>query len=245
MSEYEKGRYLGRIIFFLVLVLTFGIGVGAYTLVGATISIPFLSEKNPTGKKIVFENAGSVALAHSSYRQTILDLGNVFGKISLKKGEVSTVTFTEDPENSGASLVARTRVLLLALSAGAPPEEFLHSLDEPSTYGIYSTPNFVGFLKLHTRSYSETFAGMLDWEKTLGDDLAVALNPNMKGGESDALHGRMFHDERIAETNARVLNDPDGRSVVAYAFPDQDTLIIAGSKEALGGLIERSRTAGR
>ncbi len=235
----EEGRpHLGRIIFILTLILAFSIGVGAYALFGTKISLPFLSEKNSQAtKQSETPNDTSLAIGHSSRAQILADIATVFTKTTLARGDMRTVIFT-----AGDAQIATTSALLSLLATKRLPQGLIHSLDETANYRIYSTGSLVGFLELYSRSYTETFAGMLKWEPEMGVDLISALNPSVTKGDINALHGRAFKDERILDVDARVLSDPDNVSSLAYAFIDQKTLIIAGGRETLTALIGKLRT---
>lgn len=241
VPEKETSHHFGRTIFLLSLLLAFSIGVGIYALIGTTIFSPSPSKKSPQEQRPVeVSDALTLQIGKSSREQILAAIANIFRTATLARGEMRVIQFTAN-DSAGATVAASARATLSAIVIGTPPEILLHSLDAVFTYGVYASKDPVGFFKMRSRSYAETFSGMLKWEGTMNDALAPALNPNMTKNESAALRGRTFRDERIAETPARVLSDPDGTVVIAYAFLDPQTLFIAGGREALQALIEQSK----
>lgn len=244
IPEEEAGTHLGRTIFLLLLVLAFGIGVGMYALIGTSPAPSSSDVPNSLEKERGAENGPSIAIDHSSREEILAAIATLFNKTTLARGEIQLITFTA---NNGArsAILATTSAVFTALTVPPPPQELLYSLNTELSYGVFSDGDITGFFKLRTRSYPDTFAGMLNWEKVMANSLILALNPNTKTSDIALLRGRAFRDERIAGINARVLSDPDGVAMIAYAFHDKKTLIIAGGREALRALIEQSRTAAK
>lgn len=236
----EPSHHLGRTIFLLLLVLAFGIGVGLYALIGNSLfrSSPSNTQGLPE-RKIIAQDGASLAINQSSREQILTSVADLFAQTTLAQGETRMIYFTAT-DATGENVYATTSAFLRKLGK-APSESFLRSLDTQMVYGVYSVGELVGFFEFHTRSYPETFAGMLAWESVMGDDLILLLNPKMKKSDIALLRGRAFKDERIAGVPARVLSNPDNVASIAYAFPDRSTLIIAGGRDTLRTLIERSR----
>ena len=235
----ESGHNLGRTIFLLLLVLAFGIGVGIYALIGAPTSTPSLSgTKGSTKEKEAASSDASIAIGHSSREEILSNVSDIFAQTKLAQGDVRIVKIVTNDTADNTAQDATASAVLRTLGVKAPPETLLRSLADTQIYGIYSATELVGFFKLRSRSYPETFAGMLKWEEDMGGALTLALNPKMKKSDADAFNGRAFRDERIAGIPTRVLSDPDGETSIVYAFPDKKTLLIAGDRETLRMLIE-------
>lgn len=239
----EESRHnLGRMIFLLLLVLAFGIGVGMYALIGVPIfTLPLNGTKGSTEEKEAVQNDASIAIGHSSRLEILANISGIFAQTTLARGDMRIVKLITNDTDGNAAQEITASAVLRTFGGKAPPEALLRSLADTHVYGIYSAMELVGFFKFRSRSYPETFAGMLKWEKDMGDALTPLLNPKMKKSDVDALNGRVFEDERIAGTPARVLSDPDGIVSIVYAFPDKKTLFIAGGRDALRALIEQSR----
>lgn len=242
-------HHFGRIIFLLLLVLAFGIGVGMYALIGGRTSGTPVTETREEGKTPLSpKNGAAIAIGHSSREQILVTIADVFRTTTLASRETELITLTTT-DRGGGSVAATTSTIFSALDMimHSETDNLVRSLDNTTTYGLYAgdAPNAIsGFLELRSRSYTETFAGMLRWEKAMADDLIPILKPAMKKSEGALLRGRAWNDERIDGVPARVLSDPDGVSSLAYAFlPDRKTLIIAGGKDTLRTLITQAQNA--
>ena len=70
-------------------------------------------------------------------------------------------------------------------------------------------------------------------------DLILALDPWYGRKDITNMQGKTFTDERLKGTDARVLRDAEGTPVIAYAFVNKKTLIIARNDAILVALIEK------
>lgn len=243
MPLEEEGSHLGRIIFVLALLVTFGIGVGAYVLIGARIPIPFLSPQEPIPGGVAEapeQEEGAISITDSPREQILVDIAAALQETTAGEG-IRIITFTIANTGDKTWREATTGELLSALSGRTPQKDLVQSLDKKPMFGIFGAKELSGFLKLRSRSYPETFSGMLLWEQTMAEDLIPALRPDIKRSDVALLKDRAFKDERILGVSARVLSDPGGNSLLAYAFSDQQMLIIAGGRDALRALIEKFR----
>ena len=243
-------HHFGRIIFLLLLILAFGIGVGMYALIGGRTSPPALSEITEEGKQTKQRDGGTIAIGHSSREQLLTAILDMFHAATLARGETKLVTLTTT-NRAGETVAATTSALFSALDMTVQSEtgNLVRSLESTVAYGLTldeTSGEISGFLELRSRSYAETFAGMLRLEKTMSSDLIPMLKPAMKKSDVLLLRGRAWNDERIEGVPARVLSDPDGVSSLAYAFlPDRKTLIIAGGRDVLRLLVTRAQNTSK
>lgn len=119
------------------------------------------------------------------------------------------------------------------------------------------------FFILSVDSYSDTFAGMLSWEKTIMRDLStlfraypqtqistttVATSTARVGTKTSTstspvpVFVQAFRDEVVANHDVRVYRDAGGRSVLLYGYWNQTTLVIARDPAALVEIIGRLAT---
>ncbi len=224
--------HFGRIIFLLVLMLAFGVGVGIYALIGGkTMGV------DTTVKKPNRQASAEILISGSPREQIMADISIAFSDTKLATGKTRELVFVTK-DSTGTVQDASTIEVLNALSLFSPPDILLNSLNESLSYGIYAddrTP--IGYLIISTHSYPETFAGMLEWEKRMSDDLVPSMNPLHRRTALVDVHRKMFTDERIGGVDARVLRDKSGTMLLAYTVIDRNTLIITGGEEALRGLL--------
>ena len=113
------------------------------------------------------------------------------------------------------------------------------------------------FFILSVASYSDTFSGMLSWEKTMPRDLAaffpayaapnastsMASSTTMTALSSPPAQAPSFRDETVGNHDARAYRDPQGRTILLYGYWNQETLIIARDQAAFKVLLDRLSNA--
>ena len=128
------------------------------------------------------------------------------------------------------------------------------------------------FFILSVDSYSETFAGMLQWEPSMFGDLAQLFPPYAKptppvlAATSTAVTAKntvkktnvaakatstpsvlkvqpAFLDEIVANHDVRIYRDAAGQSVLLYGYWDQTTLVIARDTAAFSEILQRLATS--
>lgn len=229
---------LGRTIFFLSLLLAFGIGVALYALIGLDFSGP------EDARKVAPETAqqqANILLSGTSRDELVAALAIYFQDAPSIASDLRTVPIVTRGAD-GETAPASAHEMLRAFATRAPADDLLRTLDAlPAVYGIYGKNAQTGFLALRTRSYPETFAAMLRFESQMTSDFIPLFNPRIKQSDLVSAKERSFKDERILDINARILSLPGGTSVLGYAFPDEQTLVIAGNREAIRSLIAEAR----
>jgi|CXWL01.1.fsa_nt_gi hypothetical protein len=232
-------------------------------LVSVTLAYQFVTKQPiiPTQTVIpslIFADArAKITGAGRTLQKALVDLNNT----SLAEGNVlvayvaySTTTedgtVVEEPANGGA--------LISALGLPAP-EIVLRNILPESTVGIVraggeSHPFFI----LRVSSFERTFAGMLSWEKSLTDDLALLYPPRASPvapapvattttststptvtNQIIARFFPRFSDKVVANRDVRIFTDEQGASVLLYGYRDKETLIIARDEAAFEVLLER------
>jgi hypothetical protein len=233
----ENGSSLKKMIFVLLVLFAFILGVGAYAIIGTRFTIPFLNSATSTTSLISNTETIEVQLTNSPREQIIADISIAFGKAHLPTGGKRVITFlTKD--NNGSSHTATAQDFFTAAADEPLPTALSQSLDTPLAYQVYSSSTLEGIITITSRSYPNTFAAMLDWESNIAKDLTLILNPWYDRKMLKNLDGRTFHDQKIDGFDARILVDLDGKDVIAYAFADKKTLLIAQGRDALQSVLK-------
>ncbi len=227
--------HLGRIIFILVLVLAFGLGVGGYALFNTHLS-SLLGKQSSTSTPTATTEDLRVNLANSPREQALADISIAFGKTYLPTGERRTIIFLTTDEQQGEHRVTPIE-FFSALQEIPAPEALTISLDSTLTYQVYSSSTLSGIIVLRSRAYANTFAALLEWEPRMANQFIPILNPLYSKKRIKELRNRPFKDGQILGVAVRELSDLDGISVLAYGFIDKKTLIIAGTTDALRAMI--------
>lgn len=94
------------------------------------------------------------------------------------------------------------------------------------------------FMLLKVKSFAEIFPIMQSWESKMLYDLhgffEVKLSP-----ETNYLFTKSFGDGIVANKNARILKNNDGKIVLMYIFADNNSIIITNSENAISEVILR------
>ncbi len=139
-----------------------------------------------------------------------------------------------------------------ALMLPAPDILLRNVLAQGSMTGIVNVGgNATPFFILAVSSYSDTFAGMLSWEKTMPRDLSALFprNDSIDVASSTVATTTLalktapiFEDEVIANHDARVYRDAGG-TVLVYGYWNQSTLVIARDQYAFSEILNRLGTS--
>ncbi len=227
----EDESHFGRLIFILVLVLAFGLGVGIYALVEPKFAIPFLHMATTTPAVETTDDL-SIELTDSPREQVLTDIALAFKKTSLPAGKERALVF-HVKNSAGDTENASITQLLKATGMSRTYVAFTESVDPDFMYHISQGITLTGVLTFHSPSYANTFGAVFDWEVDMASDLIPILNPEYNRKDIKSLEGRVFRDERIGTVDARILRDVLGNPLIAYGFIDKKTLVIAGSRDGL------------
>lgn len=240
-TSHGDDSQLTRIIFLLLVVFTFAVGVGLYVLIG-TKPKPKMEEVKTTAP--IPASDVSINVTNKPREQIIADLAAAFGKTSFSGTSSSTIHFTTiDARKSVQDATASE--FLNAVLQGPMPAMLRRALTDAIVFHIntesVSLPPTVS-LEWNVRSYPNAFAGMLEWEKNMGRSLISILDPKLSRSIVSSVEGKTFIDKRIAGVDARVLQTDEGRVVLAYVFLNKEYLIIAANDRILATLINASST---
>jgi len=128
------------------------------------------------------------------------------------------------------------------------PENLLQSLTDNFMVGVFSPSgnsqvdvekraNSLFFI-FQTKDYERTYAGMLDWEKTMLGDLFLFFNIDISG-ENQILLSTLFRDKIISNKDSRVLQNEKGSGVLYYLFIDTDIFIISENQNTIQEVLSR------
>lgn len=123
------------------------------------------------------------------------------------------------------SLPEATTTTATTTATTTPPEE--------TTPVLQSAHQTVLLMKLD--SYDNAYAGMLDWEKNMAEDILALFHSgdDPLGTSADAT----WTDVTLKNKDARALKNLDGKTMLIYSFYNQNLLIITGSEDALKTII--------
>lgn len=112
-----------------------------------------------------------------------------------------------------------------------PPPEFPYSLDSKFMLAKFYLTKDWPVLVFKIRDYDSAFAGIIKWERTIGQDLEEIFFLSPTSGD--------FQDKVIQNHDARILNDKDGNSVLIYSFINRNYLVLTTNEEPLKEIFRR------
>ncbi|MEX0917376.1 MAG: hypothetical protein WDZ90_02550 [Candidatus Paceibacterota bacterium] len=125
------------------------------------------------------------------------------------------------------------------------PSSFTRSLLPVFTFGIHSFDGNEPVLVFKTDSYETAFAGMLEWEEEINDNLSPLFGPLLEDiplattTATETATRFFFKDEVVRNHDARVLRNQENEIVLLYGFPSQGTLIITTNPSTFAEAIVR------
>ena len=140
------------------------------------------------------------------------------------------------------------------------PGALLRSFRGNFMLGIINLSQNYSFLLIEISSFDNAFAGMLNWEKTLYQDLGGLLSkqrltaiPGTPAGSSSTTPAittatganiisspsDKFEDLTIRNKDTRVLRNIGGEILVLYSFLDKNTLLITNNENVLRDMVNR------
>ncbi len=127
------------------------------------------------------------------------------------------------------------------------PDILVRTLNNSWMLGVYgSNEQNLPFIIVKNDFFQNAYAGMLNWESSMPDELADLLNyrnrPNPTENSSSSISSFFtirgkFEDRTILNRDVREFINNNGELLVLYSFIDKDTLLIATSEITLKGLI--------
>ncbi|PIR83020.1 hypothetical protein COU19_02535 [Candidatus Kaiserbacteria bacterium CG10_big_fil_rev_8_21_14_0_10_56_12] len=163
------------------------------------------------------------------------------------------------------SATTTRKSIFVALDLPAPNILVRNVQGAGSMAGVIATEGTQSlFFILSVSSYSDTFAGMLQWEPRMQKDMETLFPPYPQApagyvsasatstekvantASSTPAHNTAptvyvptFRDEVAADHDVRVLKDAEGRSLIIYGYWNNDTLIIARTGAAFTEIVDR------
>lgn len=120
------------------------------------------------------------------------------------------------------------------------PSSLTRSLSDYYMIGIHTTnvgdPNI--FMMFQTKDYNYTYAGMLEWEKTLAGD-TIDLFEFKTNDTKIKINEREWKDIIINNKDVRVLINENGNILLYYLFVDKNNLLITNSATTIKEIMSR------
>jgi hypothetical protein len=119
------------------------------------------------------------------------------------------------------------------------PDQLKRSLGARYMFGAYRDDIKLPFIILKNTYFQNAFAGTLQWEKSMREDLISITRVSNPNETAPLLNAGAFEDSVISNIDARVLKNSEGQVMLAYAFSDKDTIVITTRTEALKAILDK------
>lgn len=223
--------------------LFFIIGALACLVLGIAGFLYFFAQQIPDSVQInQTVNSTSLIFAESVRKMDVSSLSKEQLESALQQ-EIKTAQIRLDTVenvymiNGATGPVLQTAQFFSQLKTSAP-DALLRSLQPSFMFGIYNFDTTQPFLILKTTSRDIAFAGMLEWESKLFDDMYGIFNIDVSG-DKKILFEKKFQDALIKNRDARVLKDDNGAIVLFYVFTDDNTIVITKDPKTLEEVTNR------
>jgi hypothetical protein len=123
---------------------------------------------------------------------------------------------------------------LLSVLGDRAPQALMRTIDKDYMLGSYNDSHGKEhvFLILKVKDYNQAYASMLEWEKTLLEDMFTLFNKDL-GSEGLILFEKPWKDIIINNRDARIIYDREGNDLLYYIFTDKNTLDITDSQDTV------------
>lgn len=251
---FKKISFVTATLFFIAV----GITAVGYAILNVVKQTPL-----PTRPQIssnTFINADATKIVTTSSDQNTLSAW-LSARKSLTNETATIVQVIITP--TGTTTPLNSQEFLSNLGAAHIPSWFIRSIGNLYMTGFYhDTSNWDPFLILRVNSYTNAFAGMLQWETNMGTDLAplytkknsvqprsieqttsTASTSNTTPTASSTVitlsPPATFSDIFIDNKNVRALAVPGQKPFLLYSFPEQNVLVITTSDAAMNEIFNR------
>lgn len=208
----------------------------------------------PTQTEIIFSNETKNIDATGLDKKTLIS--KILEERRLNTSQLGSITNILITTETGGIIKIPTTSEFLDLFEMKLPDSLSNYLDSEFMFGIHSVRNIEPFLILKTSSFENAFTGMLEWEKTMENDLGpifidspskttsensteIIADSGTTTSESFTNIKKTFEDVVIRNKDTRVLNDTKGNSKLMYLFPDRETILITTNQYTVAEILDR------
>ena len=215
----------------------------------------FMAKDNPNTPKqitelkiptIIFPNYQKEIYLTSLKRNKInASIENQKKEVSIPLGQIIQLYLTRK-DTSEQYMVEKTDDFKLLLTSKVffetldsdIPKTLIRSFRPEMMFGFHSSLGNNPFLIIKVNSYETAFAGMLEWEKGILDDIFPIFKK--EGSKIDLLNYK-FEDIVISNKDVRAILNSEGDLEFGYSFADKNTLILVNNETTLQEIFRRLR----
>lgn len=222
--------------------------IGIFLIISALATLIFLAffdEKIntvsiiPQATSIIFSDQTDFRAIDGFSKEKIVEtiLGQV-NNTKVKVGGINVVYLTENSKVIGFKRLNTLMKTNLVLNQDdLISNNFILGIFKS---GLKSTSANAGdyFMLLKVKSFADIFPVMRNWESKMLYDLGGFFETKISP-ETNYLFTKDFEDGIVANKNARILKDNNGKIVLMYVFADDNYVVITNSENAVTEVILR------
>ncbi|MFA6514696.1 MAG: hypothetical protein WCT42_00320 [Candidatus Paceibacterota bacterium] len=226
--------------------------IGGIILIAVAIFGSYFIFQKTKEKKIPPQITTNIETIITYDSKSNIDVTNITGISDLiseiKKGQdsnpslIKALFFIKNNNGITENISSSNFLSLIKTSA---PGALIRSLSDKYLFGKYSNSNAINekdkyatFLIFQTNNYTQTYASMLDWEKTMLKDLFTIFEITIPESEN-SLFEKPWKDLIVNNKDVRVLYGDTGEGILYYVFVNKDNLVIANNLETLKEVMSR------
>lgn len=218
----------------ILVVLGLGLVAGAYFLVQSSVTDPRNSVVLTPEPLLLYDYRSEAFVPEINRTRLVREIEEQIANVTIEIGAIKYIYFSTENVYNAKELMTTQQFLegLRAKISGS----FARLLDDNFMYGVFSSTENSPFLILKVSEYSSAYAGMLEWERTMGLDLGALFNAE----DYDYSRGN-FVDVVYYNYDVRAILDIEGDPVLAYAFTNPNTIVIFSNRLTLREIIDRAQ----
>lgn len=241
--DYRKiSAAVGSVLFILL-------GVGLLGFFLFFYEPPKASVEEDIPSLIFTEEHREIDITGKDARDILRTLGESRRAVLLGLGQITHLYLTQMPSGMSEKQILTAEAFLKSINTRVS-DAFVRSLMPDYMLGIHVFNQNQPFIIFKSQSYQHSFAGMLEWERSIYNDLSsfmgragsssLEIQKDPFSGENVPLK-TAFEDKVVQNIDTRVLLNEAGGIEFLYAFPSQQTLVITTNEHTLIEVITRMR----
>ena len=250
-QNYSSKEYIKKvsIVILSAMLVVFGAGAAFY-FYGKSKSDTV--EIQPKIKSIIFaDETEEFEIADLSKRQILSGLSSVKDQTALPESKIKNISIVKSTKDKNSAIdkkLVSSSDFLNSIEARVSTA-FIRSLETVFMLGIHILRSGnQPFLILKTNFYENSFAGMLQWENNIKEDLASLFNISdintekifQKDETNTVIFSIMtFNDAVIKNKDARILKNENDKTLLIYSFLDKNTIVITNNENTFNEVFTR------
>jgi hypothetical protein len=221
--------------------------IGGIILIITAIIGSYFLLKNKSATEIPTQQTTNIETLIAYDSKEFLDVTNITNVFDLSEiikkenpsdpGPIKAFFLTRKINNLDEMLTSKN---FLSLIKATTPSTLIRSLTDKYLLGKYLIQNNKSaiFLIFQTTDYPQAYSSMLEWEKTMFQDLTILFDINDQE-QGNQLSEKKWKDVVIKNKDARVLYNNNGEEILYYVFVNKNNFVITNNLNALKEVLAR------